>query len=198
MSITELAKNCARPVVMSQDALLSIGRYAIRACSRPGDWAVEIGAYKGETTVFLAQALLQFGCGNHRILSIDAFARAAANDAGIGDAKAFASNIAAAQLSTMVRIIPKPSAEAVTLVDPGFRFLIIDGSHRRANVTRDMQLYLPKLANGGIAWFHDYEAPERRHLGVGEAVDEYLMRHIGWTVLETGWNWIVLEKRHVE
>lgn len=54
--------------------------------------------------------------------------------------------------------------------------LYVDGDHRRPGIDTDVRLWMPKVADGGIAAFHDYIHPDDRgpqiHGRVWEAIQE--------------------------
>ena len=56
-----------------------------------------------------------------------------------------------------VTFIRKPSMEAIHDVpDKSLDFVYIDGSHEYRSVKKDIELYFPKVANGGVFGGHDY------------------------------------------
>ena len=55
--------------------------------------------------------------------------------------------------------------------DGTFNFVYIDGDHSYDGVKRDIELYLPKIKEGGIIGGHDYNKKEWE--GVVKAVNEY-------------------------
>ena len=54
----------------------------------------------------------------------------------------------------------------------------IDGDHKYASVLNDLDLWYPKLKSGGFLCGHDYnKRPNHKHVGVRQAVDEFLDFH---------------------
>lgn len=63
------------------------------------------------------------------------------------------------------------SKKAVDDVPNDLDFVYIDGCHKYNYVMRDIELYYPKVKNGGILGGHDYID---RHPGVIKAVNEFI------------------------
>lgn len=74
---------------------------------------------------------------------------------------------------------------AVQLRD-GVDFIYVDGCHRPEAVTRDLQLYAPKVKNGGIIAGHDYEP--RRFRPLMQAVDAFLGRSPEHVFCDFSWS----------
>lgn len=79
---------------------------------------------------------------------------------------------------TFLQMDSKDAAGMVGKVD----FIHIDGGHGPEIVSRDCEMYLPKLRSGGVAAFHDYSTRDLDGVslvfpGVKEAVDKYTA---GW------------------
>jgi len=69
-----------------------------------------------------------------------------------------------------VVFIKKYSAEAVNYIPNNLDSCYIDGNHRFKNVKQDIELYYPKIRQGGIIGGHDFEGT---CLGVVRAVLEF-------------------------
>lgn len=117
---------------------------------------VEIGSFKGKSTVCLA-----LGSKNGKNLKIYAI------DPHISDFehrlynqkkstfKIFQSNIKEAGIANIVNPIVKSSKEAVKDWSRSIEFLWIDGDHSYQGAKADFDLYSPFMAEGGIIAFHD-------------------------------------------
>jgi len=54
----------------------------------------------------------------------------------------------------------------------------IDGDHEYTSVVNDLYLWYPKIKNGGFLCGHDYsKKPKHKHVGVTQAVDEFVDLH---------------------
>jgi len=81
------------------------------------------------------------------------------------------------------------SEDAVASFDDGyFDWIYVDGDHTRAAVTRDLAMFSPKVAPGGMILGHDYNNgpvyADQLNFGVVEAVNDF--------VLENDWEFICL------
>lgn len=127
---------------------------------------VEIGAYKGKSTCFIAEGLRG---KNSKLYSIDTWF----NDGGMRQARAdtfpdFLKNISPCR----DKIIPlRGFSFEIRRSWPFERkidFLWIDGDHSYQGVKRDIEDWLPLVKNNCFVCFHDY----RDEAGVKRAVDE--------------------------
>ena len=66
--------------------------------------------------------------------------------------------------------------------EPIFDFIIVDGSHEYSDVLNDARLWLPKVKEDGLVFFHDYDATgtrfalQEQYPGVKQALNKFL-RH---------------------
>lgn len=161
----------------------------------PGD-VVEIGAWQGYTTSYLAQAVKD--AGNGRVIAIDHFrgnpgreARYVVGRPDLSDLKEnFLANLAGLDLQDVVQLLDMPSEDASAhLSGTNIRFLLIDGEHTREAVQRDINLYFPLLADGAIVVFDDYSPA---YPGLVEAVNEAVTSHPPRGAM-TYWNTLVVQ-----
>ena len=68
--------------------------------------------------------------------------------------------------------INKSSEEAINDIDEELDFVYVDGDHHYEAVKKDIELYYPKIKEGGMICFHDYDAPDDNN-GVIQAVEEF-------------------------
>jgi cephalosporin hydroxylase len=62
--------------------------------------------------------------------------------------------------------------------DNSLDVVYIDGDHKYPSVINDLDLWYPKIKNGGFLCGHDYsKRPNHRHSGVTKAVDEFVDFH---------------------
>ncbi|GAG75308.1 unnamed protein product [marine sediment metagenome] len=86
------------------------------------------------------------------------------------------------------------SADAVNLIPDNLDFVYIDGNHSYEYVLRDIELYFPKVKEGGVVGGHDYHN-ESKAREVKKAVDEFtkknqLKLHIKGGLTGTDW-WVI-------
>lgn len=132
-------------------------RLAARAAApRPPGAVVEIGSFRGRSTVVLARA-----AGD--VVAIDPHAggdrgpQEIAPDAERGDADhaAFLANLAAAGVAERVRHLRKPSASAHADVAGPLSLLYVDGAHRFGPARADLAGWGSRVAPGGVMLVHD-------------------------------------------
>ena len=141
---------------------------------------VEIGSYKGESTLMFASSF-----AFDTIYAIDPLVGMSdsiqeafnentkwfkGNGTGIGDIK--------------VEHIKEYSFDAVDrFEDESLDFVYVDGDHSFTNVVKDIGLYLPKIKKSGFIGGHDY-SPE--HPGVKEAIQYFGFKN-GLFFADTSW-----------
>jgi Methyltransferase domain len=124
--------------------------------SRPSGAVVEIGSFRGKSTVVLAQA-----AGS--VIAIDPHAgsdrgpQEISADAARGDAdfEAFHANLSAAGVADRVRHVRKFSADALQDVDGPLSLLYVDGAHRFGPARDDLTRWGARVAPGGTMLVHD-------------------------------------------
>jgi predicted O-methyltransferase YrrM len=120
-----------------------------RACTGRGV-IVEIGSYKGRSTICLARGS-QAG-RNVPIYAIDPHRGTAYEE--------FRRNLAAADIEDMVTHVRRPSQEALPAIgDAAIELLFIDGNHKYPMVLEDFELFVPRLVDGGYLVMHDTTRP---------------------------------------
>lgn len=124
-----------------------------------GDQIVEIGSFRGRSTIVLALAApdgvsivaIDPHAGNDRgPQELDGFHAEAEDDNVI-----FNSNLAAAGVSERVRHIRSMSDAAHIEVSGEIAVLYIDGAHRYAPALRDIQEWGARVSDGGTLLIHD-------------------------------------------
>lgn len=130
------------------------------AASCPADGTiVEIGSFRGRSTIVLASA----APASVRVIAIDPHA---GNDRGPEEIEGFAAeadddhavfsaNLAAAGVSDRVRHVRAFSDAAHEEVDGDIDVLYIDGAHRYAPALADIQSWGERVAGGGTMLIHD-------------------------------------------
>lgn len=125
----------------------------------PGGRIVEIGSFRGRSTVVLARAAdptvelvaIDPHAGNDRgPQEIDGFADEAAEDHDV-----FVANLAKAGVRDRVRHVRASSAAAHGDVDDPIDLLYIDGAHRYGPARTDIREWGARVADGGTMLIHD-------------------------------------------
>ncbi|EEK78639.1 class I SAM-dependent methyltransferase [Bacillus cereus] len=122
---------------------------------------VEIGSYKGKSTIALALGSLQISSKKRPIYAIDPFV--------VPPFQYFKENIEKHGLENIIIPIKKHSEEACDDIPDTIAAIFIDGNHDYNHVRQDIINYSPKVVQGGILLFHDYSD---YFPGVCQAVEE--------------------------
>ena len=122
---------------------------------------VEIGTYKGGSAAILASAFPGM------IYTIDIDSITKTNELFV-QGEFFLPN---------VTFIKGKSEDIASTWEKPIDLLFIDGSHEYIDVHKDIELWVPKVKEGGTVLFHDYGS----HTYVTIAVNEALMKRIGFS-----------------
>ena len=130
------------------------GEFLFRAAAGcpPGAPIVEIGSWKGKSTVFLASGISAPGAT--RVFAVDPHMQSL-EDAHARTLDDLKNNLARAGVSGAVEPVVSQSHDyAPTFAQrPGVVF--VDGSHLEEAVQVDLEDWLPKLIDGGVIALHD-------------------------------------------
>lgn len=114
---------------------------------------VEIGSWKGKSTILLASGSMKVG--GEKVYAIDPH-KPLAEEGYVEDTEAeFHKNIKAAGVQDHVVPMVMTSEEAAKGWSKPIRLLWIDGDHRYEQVKRDFLLWSPHVVEGGIIAMHD-------------------------------------------
>lgn len=117
---------------------------------------VEIGSWKGKSTVCLAKGSEE---GNKlKVYAIDPHTGSLEHNSSKGRVwtfDEFSKNIRGSKIKKRVVPIVKTSNEASKNFNKPIEFIFIDGAHEYEFVKMDFDLWFPKVIDGGIMAFHD-------------------------------------------
>ncbi len=151
---------------------------------------VEIGSFKGKSTVGLASLAAHYGLGP--IVSIDPHNTPSVTDPDLGAQQSsfddFQSALCNAGLEHQVEVHRATSQEVSATWTRPIRFLWIDGDHTYAGAKLDFELFTPYLSEGAIVALHDtlheFEGPIRVFVEQMLRSDQFgpagLLHTIGW------------------
>ncbi len=133
--------------------------YSVAAASHPGDQIVEIGSFRGRSTIVLASAAPD----GVAVVAIDPHA---GNDRGphefsgfeteaAGDYEVFNANLAVAGVAERVRHVREFSDRAHDAVRGSIAVLYVDGAHRYAPARSDIHHWGERVKPGGTLLIHD-------------------------------------------
>jgi predicted O-methyltransferase YrrM len=129
------------------------------AAVAPGGTIVEIGSFRGRSTIVLALA----AGTDVEIIAIDPHA---GTDRGpreihgheaeaLEDRREFEANIARAGVAARVRHVPRRSSEALDEAPASIAMLYVDGAHRYRPARADLVRWGARVAPGGTMLIHD-------------------------------------------
>lgn len=113
---------------------------------------VEIGSWKGKSTVWLASGSA-FSAGTH-VFAVDPHEQSLENPAA-NTLHEFTSNLARAGLTSTVTPVVAASHDAAQTFQHRPGVVFVDGSHLEEAVRVDLNDWFPKLVEGGVLALHD-------------------------------------------
>jgi hypothetical protein len=139
----------------------------LAACTSTNGAIVEIGSYKGKSTVLLASVAANYGL--EPIVAIDPHTGPSITDPKVAPGSStfeeFVTALRTAKLQDHVEIHRAFSRDAAKGWKRPIRLLWVDGDHTYQGVSKDFELFSPFLSNGAIVAMHDalhaYEGPIR-------------------------------------
>ncbi len=145
------------PGFLSEDEARFLGMVA--ACTPSQGAIVEIGSFKGKSTVMLAKVAQHYGCGP--VIAIDPHNF---NDPELQEYKsvpddstfdAFQRNLEAAGVAGIVDARRAFSKDVAATWTGSIRFLWIDGDHTYPGAKSDFDGFFPHVVPEGVVAFHD-------------------------------------------
>lgn len=131
----------------------------IAACAPRGGAILEIGSFKGKSTVMLAKVARHYDLG--KIVAVDPhnFNSAELEEhrtkPGASSYEEFLNHLEAAGVSDQVEAHRAFSSEIAAAWNHPIRFLWIDGDHSYQGAKSDFDGFIPHVIPGGIVAFHD-------------------------------------------
>lgn len=155
-----------------------------------GSSFVEIGAYLGKSTCFLAEKLINSG-KNITLNIVDNWVGHPSDIALVEEIKKFGNiydifidNMTKANVLDKLNIIRGDSAESASnFEDNSIDFVYIDAAHDYESVKRDINTWLPKVKLSGVIAGHDYGNVSST--GVDQAVNEIFANKV--KIIENTW-----------
>jgi len=162
----------------------------VAACAPARGTILEIGSYKGKSTVGLASIAQRYDLGP--VVSVDPHSAPAVTDFGHGSQQSswedFQASLRDAGVERSVEPHRAYSRDLARGWNRPIRFLWIDGDHTYRGAKEDIDLFRPHLVPGAIVAMHDvlhtFEGPVRVFAEELLASDEFgpagLCGSIGW------------------
>jgi hypothetical protein len=147
--------------------------YNFSKLNQVGGEIVEIGSWKGKSTICLAYGLKESGiCGF--VWSVDPHEGKlkAVDRSGKSTLRSFLDNLSRNAVAYVVKPIVKTSLGASKYWTRQIRILFIDGIHDYEHTTQDYERWGKFVVPGGVIAFHDAFCGE---IGVWQAVNQYLL-----------------------
>jgi predicted O-methyltransferase YrrM len=119
---------------------------------------VEIGCYRGRSTIALCMGASEAGPEAPLVYSVDPHQPTKGvygGSFGPEDRAAYYKNMLASGFADRAALINLPSEKVAAIWDRPIGLLFIDGDHRYEAVKRDAQVWLPYLVAGGVVIFDD-------------------------------------------
>jgi len=145
----EAARNVPGYLMESEARLLG----TIAACAPTTGAIVEIGSFKGKSTVMLAKVAAHYGLGN--IVAIDPHNSPELLDPAASSFQDFLNNIETAGVSSHVEVHRAYSQDVSSGWNRPIRFLWIDGDHTYQGAKTDFDGFFPHVLPTGVVALHD-------------------------------------------
>ncbi|MFN2571118.1 MAG: class I SAM-dependent methyltransferase [Gemmatimonadales bacterium] len=168
----------------------------VAACAPAQGTILEIGSFKGKSTVGLASVAQRYGLGP--VVTVDPHSAPSVTDPDLGGQNSswddFRATLQTAGVEDAVEAHRAYSRELATGWNRPIRFLWIDGDHTYRGAKEDIDLFRKHLAPGAIVAMHDvlhtYEGPIRVFIEELLSSDQFgpagLCGSIGWAQYRPG------------
>ncbi|MDE3178669.1 MAG: class I SAM-dependent methyltransferase [Acidobacteriota bacterium] len=152
---------------MGEKEFRALAQLAALSARSQNGLLVEIGSFKGKSTIALAMVARSMNLG--KVVSIDPHTAPSQTDPDLrgqlSSFDEFMANLRSAGIEDQVEVYRQTSQEAGKGWERPVRFLWVDGDHTYEGASSDISLFLPHLAPGGIVAIHDvlheFEGPIR-------------------------------------
>lgn len=178
--------------MMKQERLEYLAASLICSPILPDDFLIEIGTYIGMTSVFMSKVLDYYDKKNP-IVSVDCFERFEIGSTVIGNYTIYMQNIKKYDLINQCFVISAFSYQAAPIIKNDIPFILIDGGHYYKAVKSDLELYLPKLKIGGIAYIDDNI--KKIYPAISQAISESIYGNDSYEILVDSTYFIVQRKK---
>lgn len=152
---------------------------------------VEIGSWKGKSTVFLGLGCLEAGSG--KVYAVDPhkgdYGQVSVNHKST--LSEFKKNIKRARLNEVIVPVIKTSKEAAEKWNKPLGLLFIDGLHDFGNSELDFRLWSPFIKEGGIIAFHDAFCG---YPAIFRVIEKYIFNNPSYQVIGTVGSVIYIKK----
>lgn len=129
----------------------------LAACPTAKGELLEIGSFKGKSTIALAKAATL--SGNPKVVAVDPMTAPSVTDPDLrglaSSLKEFQANIARHNVASQVEFHCEFSSELAKTWSRPLRLLWIDGDHTYQGARQDFDSFAPHLADGAIVAMHD-------------------------------------------
>lgn len=134
---------------------LEEARFLCEAAANAADYIVEIGAFRGRSTIALALGARKSGSMVYSIDPHVEFVGVFGGRFGPADREAYYRNVINSGLTMFAALVNLPSAKVSLAWDRPIGLLFIDGDHRYEAVRTDMQSWARFVREGGLIIFDD-------------------------------------------
>ncbi len=165
--------------MLDANELLHIAAALVSYPWEKGGFVLEIGAYLGTTTIFMAK-ILETVNSPATILSIDPFERFRPDALNShGNYSSYLHAIRTQRVDQRCVALPAFSGDVSGLIADDIGVLVVDGDQRYPAVSKDLALYCPKVREGGYIFVDDYGPA---YPDVVRAIDEYFTEGSDFTI----------------
>ena len=150
------------------------------------DIVVEIGAYIGNTAVFIHRILNYLANTRTPVLSIDPFERCNPDEVNPqGVLQKYLQNVLDAGAASRCFPLVGFSHDVHMIIPEKIGVLIVDGDHRYEGVKNDLLFYSSKVRHGGMLFIDDYN--EKSYPDVFRAFNEFVDARPDYRLLHKSW-----------
>lgn len=164
---------CNKKTIMNETEMFDYSLYYDRIANQlPNDCVlVEVGVADAKSALYIANRLHSLG-KNFKLYMVDNLAYG-----GVFQLKTIYENIIKSGIGKYIEVLPVDSLIAAKMFNGNsLHFVFLDSSHTHPETAQEIELWYPRLLDGGILAGHDYTSQENP--GVKESVDLMLPKII--------------------